>query len=152
MALLCNSCSFKNDDVWGDSAKRIKYSFMHSEHFPQISFKLCVIHEKDLTEYSVWSGNVIHWSCWGFAVGQMKRCLTYIIMHNWQHKQKQCNSCAPSKMWQLWKSKSRNMQEPTTKSLSAGIQLWHISTQIYADWSWLLQAIGMWSRSGQNVL
>lgn len=44
------------------------------------------------------------------------------------------------------------MQEPTTKSLSAGIQLWHISTEIYANWSQLLQAIEMWSRGGQNVL
>lgn len=44
------------------------------------------------------------------------------------------------------------MQEPTTESLSTRIQLWHISTRIYADWSQLLQAIEMWSRSGQNVL
>lgn len=44
------------------------------------------------------------------------------------------------------------MQEPTTESLSTWIQLWHISTRIYADWSQLLQAIEMWSRSGQNVL
>lgn len=44
------------------------------------------------------------------------------------------------------------MQEPTIESLSAGIQLWHISNEIYADWSRLLRAIEMWSRGGQNVL
>lgn len=44
------------------------------------------------------------------------------------------------------------MQEPTIESLSAGIQLWHISNEIYADWSQLLRAIEMWSRDGQNVL
>lgn len=92
----------------------------------------------------MWSGNV--------AWGRLKACLTYIIMHNWQRKQKQCNSCAPSQTWQLWKSKNRNMQEPTIESLSAGIQLWHTSTEIYADWSRLLRAIEMWSRGGQHVL
>lgn len=44
------------------------------------------------------------------------------------------------------------MQEPTTESLSTWLQLWHISTRIYADWSQLLQTIEMWRRSGQNVL
>lgn len=100
----------------------------------------------------MWSGNVTHWSYCGVAEGLLKGCWTYITMHNWQHRQKQCNSCAPSKPWQLWKSKNRNMREPTTKSLSAGIQLWHIPTEIYADWSRLLQAVEMWSRGGQNVL
>lgn len=49
-------------------------------------------------------------------------------------------------------SKKRNMGKPTSASLSAGIQLWHISTEVCADWSRWLQAMEMWSRGDQNVL